>query len=155
MAKFIKAINIQVLTLASPDGIPDERMRPLLRLEMIDGRDFMMSGIPTETAYNISFELSMQESQDQRLQIHNIVGQLALVEKVEIDFIVPGTEVYQATIYMKPEGFDTKTITFSMIPSNAILLAVANDAPIYVAEDLIKAADQMKGSSSDDKSEFS
>ena len=143
VVNYIKAINIQVLTLANPDGIPDERMRPILRLEMTDGRDFLMHGIPTETAYNISFELSMQESGDQRMQIHNLVGQLALIEKVEIDFIVPGTEVYQATIYITPEGFQTQ-LQFQMIPSNAILLAVANEADIFVAEQLIQRADELQ-----------
>ncbi len=142
MVNYIKAIDIQVLTLANSDGIPDERMRPFLRLEMEDGREFIMSGIPNEIAYNISFELSLQESSDQRMQIHNLVSQLALVEKVEIDFIVPGTEVYQATIYLTPEGFKTQ-LQFQMIPSNAILLAISNNADIFVAEKLIRAVDEV------------
>lgn len=143
VSKYIRAINIQVLTLATKEGLPDDRSRPILRMELDDGRDFLMSGIPTETAYNISHELSIGQSEDARLQIYSLVGQLALIDKVEIDLVVPGTDVYQATIYLTPEGF-TNQLQFQMIPSNAILLAVANDSTIFVADELVKAADKMR-----------
>ena len=79
------------------------------------------------------------ESQDSRLHIHEIVNQLALIEKVEVDLVVPQTTLYQATVHLIPEGFE-RTLQFSMVPSHATLLAVVNDAPIYVSEALVEQA---------------
>ncbi len=142
---FILVDDIQVLTLAQSDQIMNQRTLPFLRFILRNGSDFIMSMIPLEIAITISAYQSGQESPDSRLRIHDLVGQLAVVEKVEIDSVVPGTGVYQATIWLQPEGF-SQTISFSMIPSHATLLAVINDAPIYVSrqlwEDYIKQKEE-------------
>ncbi|MCY3412977.1 MAG: hypothetical protein INQ03_15165 [Candidatus Heimdallarchaeota archaeon] len=145
MTNYIKVINTQVFTLSTKMAIPDERLQPFLRMEMEDGRQFIMSSIPTDIAYQILFENSKRTGSskvppDPRMQIYNLVGELAIIEKTEIDLIVPGTDVYQATIYLLPEGFSNH-IQYQMIPSHAVLLSIANDAPIYVADTLISAAD--------------
>lgn len=141
---FIKVINVQILTLATRDGIPDDRIRPILRFELENGKEFMMSGIPHDIALNLSLELNDMDSQDSRLQIHDLVGQLAVVEKVEIDLLMPGTDVYQATIFVQPEGFD-RSVQYQMVPSHATLLAVKNNASIYVSNELIKQAEEQRG----------
>ncbi len=136
---FLKVINVQILTLATREGVPDQRTRPLLRFELEDGNEFIMNVIPQEIAISISMEINNMESNESRLHLQDIVSELALVEKVEIDIVVPQTTVYQSTIYLKPEGFE-KSISFSMVPSHATLLAVLNDAPIFVSKALVEQA---------------
>ena len=143
VSSFVKVINVQVLTLATKDGIPDDKHRPILRFELEDGREFMMSGIPHDVAINISLELNGVQSQDSRLQIHDLIDELALLNKVEIDLLMPGTDVYQATIDLTPEGFE-RSVQFQMVPSHATLLAVVNNTPIFVADALIKKAESMQ-----------
>jgi len=137
MDEFLKVINMQILTIATRDGVPDARSRPYLRFEMENGQEFMMNGIPQDIALGISMELNEITTNDSRMTIQDIVGELALVEKVEIDLVVPDTTVYQSTIYLLPEGFE-RTISYTMVPSHATLLAVLNDAPIYVSKQLVK-----------------
>ncbi|RMG31775.1 MAG: hypothetical protein D6732_14310 [Methanobacteriota archaeon] len=133
--EFIPVDDLQVLTLAHNEELLEQRTLPFLRFLLRNGSDFIMSMIPLEIAIAISAYQNGQEIQDSRLRIHDLVGQLALVEKVEIDSVVPGTGVYQATIWLQPEGF-SQSISFSMIPSHATLLAVLNDAPIYISRAL-------------------
>jgi len=140
--EFYKVINVQILTLATRDGVPDQRTRPLLRYELENGDEFMMSGIPNDIALSLSMELNDIEPKDSRLQIQDIVGELALVEKVEVDIVVPQTTVYQSTVYLIPEGFE-RSVSFAMVPSHATLLAVLNDAPIYVSRQLVEQSKQM------------
>ena len=148
MESFVKVIDVQVLTLASREGIPEDKIRPLIRFELEDGREFLMAGIPHEIAFNLSLAMNNMETQDSRIQIHELVGQLAVIEKVEIDLVLPNTDVYQATIYLTMEGFQ-KQLTFQMIPSHATLLAVLNDAEIFVADTLVKQALAMRTESID------
>jgi len=143
---FIKVIDVQVLTLGTRDGTPDPNSRPIIRFELEDGREFIMVSIPTDIALNLSMIINDIESNDSRLYIHQLIGELALVEKVEIDLMIPQSDVYQATIYLKPEGFE-KTLQFQMVPSNATLIALSNSAPIYVAETLVKQAEEALGRS--------
>ena len=143
MESFVKAINVQVVALATREGVPDEQIRPLIRFELEDGRIFIMAGIPQNIALNLSLAMNDIKTQDSRLQIHEIVGQLALIEKVEIDLVLPNTDVYQATIYLTPEGFEHK-LEYQMVPSHATLLAVLNDAPIYIADTLIQHAEALR-----------
>ena len=141
MSDFLQVINIQILTAANREGVPDQRSRPFLRFELEDGSDFIMSGIPQDIAYNLSLELNKIDSKDSRLQIQDIVGELAIVDKVEIDIVVPKTSVYQSTVYLIPEGFE-RSVSYSMVPSHATLLAVMNDAPIFVSEQLVEQYQQ-------------
>lgn len=143
MSKFLKVIDVQILTLATRDGVPDQRARPLLRFELEDGREFLMSGIPQDIALNLSMELNSIQSNDTRMQIQDLVSELSLVEKVEIDLVVPNTDVYQATISIVPEGFE-RSIQYQMVPSHATLLAVINEAPIFVSDALVTQAESMK-----------
>ncbi|MHA2252341.1 MAG: hypothetical protein ACXAD7_18390 [Candidatus Kariarchaeaceae archaeon] len=140
---FIKVINVQILTLATREGIPDERAKPILRFELEDAREFFMMNIPSEIAINLSLHINNQPSPDSRMQIHELIGELALIDRVEIDMFVPGQEVYQATIELIPEGFE-RSIRFQMIPSHATLLAVLNDAPIFIADELIKQSESVR-----------
>ncbi|MCH8907094.1 MAG: bifunctional nuclease family protein [Candidatus Heimdallarchaeota archaeon] len=133
----LEVINVQILTLATKEGLPDDRAKPMIRFELTDGRDFFMVNIPYDIARNIALFLSDQPTPDSRLQVHDLIGELALVERVEIDLFVPNSDVYQATIQVLPEGFE-RAIRYSMVPSHATLLAVVNDAPIFVADELIK-----------------
>lgn len=137
MKEYIKVEQVQVLTLTSPDKDLEQQTLPFLRFILENGSDFLMSNIPTEIAISISVHIQGAESPDSRLQIHELVGQLAIVKDVKIDAVVPGTGVYQATITLLPEGF-TNPISFQMIPSNATLLAVINDSPIYISTQLWK-----------------
>jgi len=134
---FFKVINYQILTLATRDGLPDDRSHPILRFELEDGREFQMMGIPREVAYNLSLYLQSSEISDSRLQIHDLVGQLAIIEKVEIDVLMPGSSLFQATVKLLPEGFE-RSVEFQMVPSHATLLAILNDAPIFIAKELIE-----------------
>jgi bifunctional DNase/RNase len=102
-----------------------------------------MAGIPHEIAFNLSLAMNNMETQDSRMQIHELVGQLAVIQKIEIDLVLPNTDVYQATIYLTMEGFQ-KQVTFQMIPSHATLLAVLNEAEIFVADTLVKQALAMR-----------
>ena len=102
-----------------------------------------MVNIPLEIAGNIAAHLADQPSPDSRLQIHELVSQLGIVENVEIDLFVPGQKVFQATISVLPEGFE-RSVTFQMIPSHATLLAVVNESPIFVAEELIKQSEEIR-----------
>jgi len=130
--EFIRVEEVQVFTLRGSDR---ENQMPFLRFLLENGSDFMMSNIPMEIAISLSVYLSKTKVNDSRLKIHDLVSQLAIVEKVEIDSLVPGTGVYQATITLTPEGF-SNFLHFPMIPSNATLLAVLNQAPIFVSERL-------------------
>jgi len=141
MSDFLRVINIQIVTLATRDGVPAQEANPLLRFELESGDDFMMSGIPTDIATSISVELNDYDTKDSRLQIADLVGELAIVEKVEIDLLVPQTTVYQSTVYLMPEGFE-RTISFTMVPSHATLLAILNDAPIFVSRQLVEQANR-------------
>ena len=141
--KFIKVLNTQILTLASRDGVLDDRAKPIIRFELADGREFFMVNIPFDIARNIAAFLTDQISADSRLQIHELIGELCLVEKVEIDLLLPGQDVYQATISLQPEGFERK-VTYQMIPSHATLLAVLNEAPIFVADELVTQAEALR-----------
>ncbi|MHA2090065.1 MAG: hypothetical protein ACW98K_04330 [Candidatus Kariarchaeaceae archaeon] len=142
---FIKVINVQILTLATREGIPDERAKPILRFELEDGREFFMINIPNDIAINLSLHINDQPSPDSRLQIHELIGELTLVKTVEIDMTIPGQDVYQATIELVPEGFE-RALRFQMIPSHATLLAVLNDAPIFIADELVKQSEAMRSS---------
>ncbi len=133
--EFLQVEEIQVLTLANTEAIIEQRTLPFLRFILENGSDFIMSMIPMEIAIAISAHQNGHSTQDSRLRIHDLVGELAIIQKVEIDSIVPGTGVYQATIWLLPEGFN-QSISYSMIPSHATLLAVLNDAPIYVSRRL-------------------
>ncbi len=141
--KFVKVINVQILTLATREGLPDENAKPILRFELEDAREFFMVNIPFDIARNIAAHLTDQSSSDSRLQVHELINELALVEKIEIDLLLPGQDVYQATINLVPEGFE-RGITLQMIPSHATLLAVVNDAPIFIADELVTQAEAMR-----------
>jgi bifunctional DNase/RNase len=134
---YIQAKSVQVLTLATKEKEYDSQTLPFLRFLLENGSEFVMSMIPKEIAIAISMHISGTEVNDSRLRTHDLIGELALVEKVEIDSVVPGTGVYQATISLVPEGFNN-TVSFQMIPSNATLIAVLNDAPIFVSTRLWK-----------------
>lgn len=138
---FIKVIDVQILTLATSDGLPDERAKPILRFELDDARQFFMVNIPSDIAFNLSIHINDQPSPDSRLQIHELIGELAIVNKVEIDMFVPGQDVYQATVELIPEGFE-RSIRLQMVPSHATLLAVVNDAPIFIEEELVKRSEE-------------
>ncbi len=129
--EFIKVEEVQVFTLRGGE----ENQMPFLRFLLENGSDFMMSNIPMDIAISLSVHLTGTQVNDSRLKIHDLVSQLAIIDKVEIDSLVPGTGVYQATITLTPEGFSSP-LHFPMIPSNATLLAVLNGAPIYVSERL-------------------
>lgn len=141
--KFLKVINVQILTLATREGLPDENAKPILRFELEDAREFFMVNIPFDIARNIAAHITDQTSSDSRLQVHELINELALVEKIEIDVLLPGQDVYQATINLVPEGFE-RAITLQMIPSHATLLAVVNEAPIFIADELITQAEAMR-----------
>ena len=126
--------KIQVLTLANPQKGEDINL-PFLRFLLENGGHFVMSMVPQEIAFAVSKHLSKAENADSRLKIHDLVSQLAVIQKVEIDCIIPGTSVYHATITLTPEGFK-RPINYPMIPSNATLLAVLNEAPIYISKSL-------------------
>lgn len=140
---FLKVINVQILTLATSDGLPDENTKPILRFELEDAREFFMVNIPFDIARNIAAHITDQSSSDSRLQIHELIGELSLVEKIEIDLLLPGQDVYQATINLIPEGFE-RSLSIQMIPSHATLLAVVNDAPIFIADELVTQAEAMR-----------
>ncbi len=133
--EYLLVQKVQVLTLSNPNFVVDQATLPFLRFILENGRDFLMSMIPVDIAVAISAHQSKEVDKDSRLRIYDLVGQLAVVDRVEIDATVPGTSVYQATIWLTPEGFE-RSVAFSMIPSNATLLAVVNDAPIYVSQRL-------------------
>ena len=147
--EFLKVVKIQVLTLSNPEeqdtGLGS---MPFLRFELEDGSYFIMAGIPPDIALNISRYLYNIPVPDSRLQLHDLINEIAIVEKVEIDSLVPTKDVYQATIYIQLEGFK-KTLTYQMVPSHATLLAVSSNAPIYVAKSLIVSSmSEGKGGSS-------
>ena len=102
-----------------------------------------MVNIPFDIARNIAAHITDQSSSDSRLQIHELIGELSLVEKIEIDLLLPGQDVYQATINLIPEGFE-RSLSIQMIPSHATLLAVVNDAPIFIADELVTQAEAMR-----------
>ena len=71
---FLKVINVQILTLATREGVPDQRTRPLLRFELEDGNEFIMNGIPQEIAISISMEINNMESNESRLHLQDRVA---------------------------------------------------------------------------------
>ncbi|MGB9704311.1 MAG: bifunctional nuclease family protein, partial [Pyrobaculum sp.] len=64
----------------------------------------------------------------------------ATVEKVTIDALVSST--YTATVYIKDR--DGKTLSFDARPSDAVALAVRANAPIYIADNLEKYAEDVR-----------
>ena len=142
MSDYLKVIDVEVLTMLKPEEILDEVSKPLIRFELENGDEFMMAGVPEDIAYNISVIINDLDHSDSRLQIHDIVSELAIIERVEIDLVVPNTTVYQSTIYLIPEGFENE-ISYGMIPSHATLLAILNDAPIFISEQLIKQTSEL------------
>ncbi len=140
--EFLRVINVQVLTLSNPEeqetGLGS---MPFLRFELEDGSYFIMAGIPPDTALHISRYIHNIPVKDSRLQIHDLVHEIAVVEKVEIDSMVPFSDVYQATIYLEVEGF-SRPLRFQMVPSHATLLAVSSGAPIFVAKNLVVSSMQ-------------
>lgn len=143
MTNFLKVIDVQILTLATREGVPDQRSRPYLKFELESGEEFIMSSIPMDIARSLSMELNNIQTNDSRLEIHDLVKELSVVEKVEVDVVVPQTSVYQSTIYLTPEGFE-RSLQFQMVPSHATLLAVINDAPIFVSEALVKQTESLR-----------
>ena len=131
---FIRVTKVQVLTIARKMAEFD-RSLPFLRFLLENGGEFMISMVPREIALAVSLHLSSKFVEDSRLRIYDLVGQLAIIHKVEIDSMIPGTSVYDSKVVLTPEGFSSP-VTFSMIPSNATLIAVLNEAPIYISRRL-------------------
>ncbi len=140
----LKVIRIDVLT-ASPKynnlnenesdiHLPDI---PILSFELENGSTFMMSSIPTHIAIEIARVLTGVKEVDSRLTIADLVSEVCVVKKVVIDAIVPYSNAYQATIEIQLEGSDG-TLHYQMVPSHSVLVALLNNAPIYIAQELLK-----------------
>ena len=134
---FLKVINIQILTSSTPFQQGSNVYSAMhLKFELEDSSEFMMSAIPVEIALEISRCLNEDEVRDSRLRVWDVIKEISIVEKVEIDSMVPQTQVYQATIELSVEGF-SNSLRYQMVPSHATLLAVVSSAPIYISQDLV------------------
>lgn len=140
----LRVIKIDVLTASPEFKTDDETIKrslpeiPLLNFELEDGKIFLMSNIPTAIAVEIARTQSGMDSLDSRLTIAELIPELAKIERVIIDAIVPFSTAYQATLEVTLEGVSEKQV-FQLIPSHATLIATIANAPIFVSKSLIIA----------------
>jgi len=134
--EFLEVVGIDILA-----GGPDEHTisDTFLRFKLEDQRQFIMSGIPSEIAFELHQHISDMPIQDSRFRLSTLIGELAVVKKVTIDSVVPTTSAYQATIELVIDGLNRPMI-FPMVPSHATLLAVVAGAPVFVSRELVEMA---------------
>lgn len=110
---------------------------PLLRMNLEDGSEFTMAGIPPDTAIAILQKLQDKPNPDSRYSCQNVICDISQVISTTIDCIVPRSSAYAATMRLKVEGFASE-LQFQMVPSQAVLLALTAHAPIFVSRELIE-----------------
>ena len=121
----------------------EQLSRPMIELKLENNRNLRLMGIPYDIAVEIWLALrkkesSMERRRDPRLSIPELLCEIIKVEYVTISDILPDLGVYVADVYLRVEGRDgEEIISFKMIPSHAILIAVLSDADIYVAKKLL------------------
>lgn len=135
----LQVLNLEVLipnpTLSPGKGITQNL--PLLRMHLEDGSEFVMAGIPLDTSTAILRRLHNKSNPDSRHSCQDVLCEISEVISTTIDCIVPKSSAFAATIRLKVEGF-TNELKYQMIPSQAVLLALTADAPIYVSRELIE-----------------
>ena len=136
----LRVMNIEILT-----GGPDEGviMDTFLKFELEDGRSFIMSSIPTDIALEIHQYIHEIPNPDSRYRLSTLINEIAMINKVVIDSVVPMTQAYQATLELTLEGV-SRTLQFPMIPSHATLLASVAGAPIYVSKELVDSFERSR-----------
>lgn len=135
----LQVLNLEVLipnpTLSPGKGITQNL--PMLRMHLEDGSEFIMAGIPLDTSTAILRRLHNKSNPDSRHSCQDVICEISEVISTTIDCIVPKSSAFAATIRLKVEGF-TNELKYQMIPSQAVLLALTADAPIYVSRELIE-----------------
>jgi len=142
--------------LIPPTVMPEIREylnRPILELHLEDGRTLRLTGIPHDIAFEIwltSHGKEIPKRRDPRLSMSELFNKIARINYVKITDIIPDMGVYVAEISVTIDvDGNEKTLTYQMIPSHAILLALRSGAKIYVAEDLVPTKRPKRRSSID------
>jgi bifunctional DNase/RNase len=140
MQNSLQVLDIEVLFPTAGRNVRTGLMPglPVLRLYLEDGSDFVMGSIPTDTAIAILQKIQNKSNMDSRYSCPDVLCEITQVETVTIDCLVPRSNAYAATIQLRVEGFADREITFQMVPSQAVLVALTADAPIFVSNELIE-----------------
>ncbi len=135
----LQVLDIQILFPSAPsqDSRSGFLLLPVLRLHLEDGSFFTMGSIPNDTAIAIYQKIQNQSKGDYRYSSHDVLSEISLITAVTIDCLVPKSSAFAATLTLKIEGFSNE-MQFQMIPSQAVLLAMTANAPIYVSREMIK-----------------
>jgi len=139
MMNSLQVLDIEVLFPTAGRNVRTGLMPglPVLRLYLEDGSDFVMGSIPTDTAIAILQKIQSKSNMDSRYSCPDVLCELTQVEAVTIDCLVPRSNAFAATLQLRVEGFASE-MKFQMIPSQAVLVALTADAPIFVSNDLIE-----------------
>jgi len=123
----------------------EQLSRPIIELKLENNKQLRLMGIPYDIALEIWFHLKSKKKyksrRDPRLSISELMCEIAKVDQVIINDILPDLGVYVADVYLKVDG-EKDLARFKMIPSHAILLALLSEADIYVAERLLKLEEE-------------
>ncbi len=149
MADYVRAVDVDAfIRIQRIAGLPEEfniaGIMTGMKLELEDGRIFIMANIPAEIvdAVKAIKEGGGPLSHDQRQSIFMLmINHEALREtlvrglkKVVIDELDERTGLYTAKAVFSEDGV---TLQLKMIPSHAVFLALLADAPIYVRSELV------------------
>ncbi|MFN7105228.1 MAG: bifunctional nuclease family protein, partial [Pyrobaculum sp.] len=140
MARYLKAELIDLIETVDPHG-------QVVGIMLIGAREWGDRAVPIVigAAETLSIKKGMGEvdfprplSHDLFIEVVEALG--AEIEKITIDAVVNNT--FTATVYVKDR--EGKIHTFDSRPSDAVALAVRINAPIYMAENLAKYAEDLR-----------
>ncbi len=121
----------------------EQLSRPIIELKLENNDNFRLMGIPYDIALEIWSLLRRKSGyrrrRDPRLSISELFCEIAEVEYIVITDILPELGVYVADAYIKIRDSNNsgRIVKYKMIPSHAILLALLNNADIYVDKKLL------------------
>ncbi|MGC9129971.1 MAG: bifunctional nuclease family protein [Pyrobaculum sp.] len=140
MARYLKAEIVSVLETMDSYG-------QIVGVMLVSAEEWGDRAVPIiiGAAETLSIKKGMGEVDFPRPLSHDLFMDIiealgATVEKVTIDALVSST--YTATVYIKDR--DGKTLSFDARPSDAVALAVRANAPIYIADNLEKYAEDIR-----------
>jgi len=138
----------------------EQLSRPIIELKLENNENLRLMGIPYDIALEIWTLLKRKSGyryrHDPRLSISQLFCEIARVEYIVITDILPDLGVYVADVYVKvKDSNDSEKVNkFKMIPSHAILLALLNNADIYVAKKLLRVEEGEEESEDVETKEF-
>ena len=140
MARYLKAELIDVVETVDSFG-------QVAGIMLVGAEEWGDKALPIVigAAETLSIKKGLGEGDFPRPLSHDLLAEIlealgATVEKVTIDALVAST--YTATVYVKDR--EGKIHTFDARPSDAVALAVRVNAPIYVADNLEKYAEDIR-----------